>query len=136
MGHWLSQGEVTPARYASGKHVLVSRQGNDRGPEDEALKPFGLERMIVTIVGGFSAALAIARGSDLIATVPERHTGNLRAGMHSFPLPVARPNFTVSMLWHPRMDGDTAHRWLRGCLHQVCVGRANNSSEADENVEG
>jgi hypothetical protein len=22
----------------------------------------------------------------------------------------------VSMLWHPRMDGDAAHRWLRGCV--------------------
>jgi hypothetical protein len=33
------------------------------------------------IVGGFAAALALARASDLIASVPERHTGNLRAGM-------------------------------------------------------
>jgi hypothetical protein len=30
------------------------------------------EREIVTIVGGFSAALAFARDSDLIASVPER----------------------------------------------------------------
>ena len=45
----------------------------------------------MTIVGGFSAALALARASDLIASVPERHTGNLRAGMHSFPLPVSMP---------------------------------------------
>ena len=29
---------------------------------------------IVTIVGGFATALALARASDLIATVPERHT--------------------------------------------------------------
>ncbi len=67
----------------------VSRRGLDKGPIDEALEPLGLEREIVTIVGGFSTALALARGSDLIASVPERHTGNLRAGMHSFPLPVS-----------------------------------------------
>jgi DNA-binding transcriptional LysR family regulator len=30
------------------------------------------------------------------------------------------PPFTVSMLWHPRMDGDAAHRWLRECVLQVC----------------
>ena len=88
MGHPLSQGKITPARYAAGRHILVSRRGLDKGPIDEALKPFGLEREIVTIVGGFSTALALARASDLIASVPERHTGNLRAGMHSFPLPV------------------------------------------------
>jgi DNA-binding transcriptional LysR family regulator len=85
------------------------------------LKPFGLEREIVTIVGGFSTALALARASDLIATVPERHTGNLRAGMHSFSLPVAMPGITVSLLWHPRLDADPAHRWLRGCVRDACA---------------
>lgn len=120
MGHPLSQGEITPSRYASGRHVIVSRRGLDKGPVDEALEPLGLEREIVTIVGGFSTALALARASDLIATVPERHTGNLRAGMVSFPLPISTPEITVSMLWHPRMDADSAHRWLRGCVYDVC----------------
>ena len=94
----------------------MSRRGLDEGPIDEALKPFGLERQIVAIVDGFSAALALARGSDLIATVPERHTGNLRAGMRSFPLPVAMPEITISLLWHPRLDADPAHRWLAGAF--------------------
>jgi DNA-binding transcriptional LysR family regulator len=120
MGHALSQGEMTPARYAAEKHILVSRRGLDRGPIDDALKLLGLERQIVTTVGGFSGALACARASDLVATVPEQHTGNLRAGMHSFPLPVALPEITISMLWHPRMDADMAHRWLRGCVQEVC----------------
>jgi DNA-binding transcriptional LysR family regulator len=121
-GHALSKGKITPARYASGKHVLVSRRGRDQGPMDDALKPLGLVREIVTIVGGFSAALALARASDLIATVPERHTHNLRAGLYCFPLPVATPTITVSMLWHPRMDADAAHQWLRGCIREVCAG--------------
>lgn len=120
-GHPLCQGEMTPARYASGAHVLVSRQNLATGPMDEALKPFGLERKVVAIVSGFSVALALARASDLIATVPERHTQNLRAGMHSFLLPVSTPAFTVSMLWHPRMDADPAHRWLRGCVREACA---------------
>ncbi len=121
MGHALSQGEITPSRYASGRHVLVSRRGLDKGPIDEALKSFCLERSIVTIVGGFSTALALARASDLIASVPERHTGNLRAGMHSFPLPVPVPEITVSLLWHPRLHADPAHRWLRGCVRDICA---------------
>lgn len=120
-GHVLSTGEITPARYAAGRHVLVSRRGLDKGLMDDALQPLGLEREIVTFVGGFSGALAFARATDLIATVPERHTGNLRTGLYSFPLPIPSPEITVSMLWHPRMDGDSAHRWLRGCLHDVCA---------------
>ena len=59
--------------------------------------------------------------SDLIATVPEKHTGNLQSGMFSFSLPAPSPELTVSMLWRPRMDADMAHRWLRGCLLDVCT---------------
>lgn len=119
--HPLSRGKITPARFAAGRHVLVSRRGLDQGPIDEALKPFGLEREIVTIVGGFAAALALARASDLIVSVPERHTGSLRAGMHSFPLPIPAPEVTVSLLWHPRLDADPAHRWLRACVRDACA---------------
>lgn len=70
-GHPLTKGKVTPARYAAGRHISVSRRGDDKGPIDEALIPFGLDREIVTIVDGFSGALAVARASDLIASVPE-----------------------------------------------------------------
>jgi len=121
--HALSRGKITPRRYAAGRHILVSRRGLEEGPPDEALQPLGLAREIAATVGGFTAALALARASDLIASVPERHTGNLRAGMHSFPFPLAMPQITVSLLWHPRMDADPAHRWLRGCVRDVCAER-------------
>jgi len=121
MGHALCKGKITAARYAAGRHILVSRKGLEKGDPDEALAAVGLTREISTIVSGFSAALALARDSDLIATVPRRHTENLRAGMYSFSLPVSTPEFTVSMLWHPRMDGDAAHRWLRECVLAVCT---------------
>jgi len=121
LGHPLSQGEVTPARYAAGRHLLVSRRGLQMGPIDEGLKPFGLAREIAAIVTGFATALALARASDLIASVPERHTGNLRKGMHSFALPFTTPEFTVSLLWHPRLQADPVHRWLRECVLEVCA---------------
>ncbi|HRJ19499.1 MAG TPA: LysR family transcriptional regulator [Bryobacteraceae bacterium] len=120
-GHPLSQGDITPARYAAGRHILVSRSGFDRGPIDEALKSLDLEREIATSVGGFSTALALARASDLIATVPEWHTRSLRGHLFTFPLPLPTPEFTVSLLWHPRMEADQAHVWLRGCVSDVCA---------------
>ncbi len=136
-GHSLSKGKITTSRYVAGRHVSVSRRGFDEGSIDEegpireALEPLGLERRIVTIVGGFSTALALARATDLIASVPERHTGKLRAGMHSFPLPVSTPGFTVSLLWHPRLDADPAHRWLRECVQEAC-----NQQHADSSTRG
>ncbi len=123
LGHPLCKGKITPTRYAAGRHVLFSPRGLERGQLDEALKALGLERNVATIVGGFATALALARASDLIASVPEKHTGNLRAGMFSFALPVATPRITVSLLWHPRLQADAAHRWLRECVREVCAGQ-------------
>lgn len=62
-------------------------------PIDQALEPFGLEReIVVAIVGGFPTALALVPASDLIASVPERHTGSLRKGKR----PVGVPLFETS----------------------------------------
>lgn len=117
----LNAGDITAARYAAGRHILISRRGADRGPVDTALEPLGLKRDIAVTVGSFSEALALARVSDLIACVPERYTQHLREGLHSFPLPVSVPEIRVSLLWHPRMDADPAHRWLRDCIRKVCA---------------
>jgi DNA-binding transcriptional LysR family regulator len=121
-GHALSQGAMTPGRFAAGQHIRVSRLGFDKGRIDETLEGLGLEREIVTVVAGFAEALALARASDMIASVPERHSGILREGMHSFALPFAAPEMTIAMLWHPRLDADPAHRWLRGQVRDVCAG--------------
>lgn len=118
--HPLARGRMTSARYAAGRHVVVARPTAERDAIDEALSSLGLTRSIATLVGGFSAAVALARATDLVATVPERHTGLLRQDLHSFALPFDVPAFTVSLLWHPRMDGDPVHRWLRGCVREVC----------------
>ena len=118
--HALAQGEITAASFAACGHVLVLRRGLHSRDIDEAVRAAGLERRIATVVNGFSAALALARDTQLVATVPERHTEGLRRGMFCFALPVGIPAFTLSMLWHPRMDGDLAHRWLRASMRSVC----------------
>jgi len=125
-GHPLSEAPVSAVGYAAGGHIGVSMRGldqgaTDQGAVDQALALLNLSRDIITTVPGFSSALGLARSSDLIATVPERYTTSLRAGMHSFALPFPVPAFTIAMLWHPRMDGDPVHRWFRGCLREVCA---------------
>ncbi|MGO4619579.1 LysR family transcriptional regulator [Ensifer sp. 2YAB10] len=120
-GHPLASGEITTARYAKARHVQISRRGNDTGPIDTALHAVGLSRQIAASVGSFSEALALARATDLVASVPERYTGTLRQDLVTFPLPVALPEITISLLWHPRLDADPAHRWLRACVREVCT---------------
>ncbi|SHG75351.1 LysR family transcriptional regulator [Massilia sp. CF038] len=115
-GHPLARGKVTAARYAGGQHIAVSRRGQAHSQLDTALAALALERSVATVTGSFASALALAAQSDLIATVPERQTGVLRAGLHTFVLPFALPELTVSLLWHPRFDADPAHRWLRALV--------------------
>ena len=44
----------------------------------------------------------------------------VRAGIRSFPLPVETWAITVSQIWHPRLDADPGHRWLRGLILAAC----------------
>jgi DNA-binding transcriptional LysR family regulator len=119
-GHPLAGQAVTLAQYVAARHVIVSRSGFDADAVDRPFLPEGLTRQVACAASGFAAALALARGTDLVATVPEAHTAGLRDGMVGFPIPAPTQSFTVSMLWHPRLDADPAHRWLRGCLREVC----------------
>lgn len=119
--HPLSRGRITPARYAAGRHIAVAGLGIDAEPVEAALGQLGLEREIIATVSGYAGALALTRASDLIVSVPERHTGILRAGLHTFPLPFPTPTITVSLLWHPRLEADPVHRWLRGLVVAVCA---------------
>lgn len=67
----------------------------------------------------------------LQATVPERHAGNLWVGMHRIGVPLPIPEFTVSLLWYPRMDGDPAHRWLRESVRDACASQFEDPLAAD-----
>jgi DNA-binding transcriptional LysR family regulator len=118
-GHPLRKGRITAARYAAAAHIGISRPTIDQGWVEAALAGLGLERHVTTTVSGFATAIALARASDLVATVPERHTAALRAGMATFALPFVLPAISVSMLWHPRMHADPVHAWLRECVRST-----------------
>lgn len=120
--HPLAAGRITVERYVAAEHVVVSRTGAEEDAVERPFLPTGLRRPAQCVVGGFASALYLARSTDLVATVPERHTTPLRDGMFTFPLPVRTSAFTVSMLWHPRLSGDPTHEWLRSCVREVCAG--------------
>lgn len=122
-GHPLAAAPVTARLYAASRHVLVSRGGDARGHIDEILDSLGLARDVAATVDGFSAALALVRGGDLVTTVPEAHSAALCEGLHCFALPFDVPELVISLLWHPRQDGDPAHRWLRRCVRAACAER-------------
>jgi DNA-binding transcriptional LysR family regulator len=128
-GHRLLGARVTAASYAAAAHVGVSRQTVDKEWIDNALAALGLERRVMTTVSGFASAIALARGSDLVATVPEQHTAGLRSGLRTFALPFELPSIRVSMIWHPRMHADPVHAWLRDRVGAVAGNRKERSRQ-------
>ena len=122
----LARKRVTAERYAACHHVVASAQGDFSGPVDDALERIGAKRTVVVVVPGYPDAMRIARGSDLVATIPRICLGNaamhqaVAPGLQSFALPLRLPEFTVSAMWHPRMDADPAHRWLRNAVVAFC----------------
>jgi DNA-binding transcriptional LysR family regulator len=67
--------------------------------------------------------MRIARHSDLVALVPRSCLGNANdhaTGLQCFQLPVRTPEIVISAMWHPRVDADPAHRWLRETVVSVC----------------
>jgi DNA-binding transcriptional LysR family regulator len=126
VGHPLLAGPVTPERYAACRHVVASRKETFTGPVDHALEAIGLRREIVAVVPGYPDAMRIARQSDLVALVPRSSLGDALASLDplmrdlaGFELPVRTPEIVISAMWHPRMDADPAHRWLRDTVMAV-----------------
>ncbi|VVE41422.1 LysR family transcriptional regulator [Pandoraea terrigena] len=128
-GHPLeAHGAPDAERYVAFGHVVASRHGTGEGPIDAALDALGLRRDIVAVVPSFPAALSVAQASDLIALVPAslmtqraaRRASTASASFHVFDLPVATEQIAVSLMWHPRMEADPVHRWLRQHVLSVC----------------
>ena len=122
----LAKGKVTPSRYAACRHVAATPVGHFSGPIDTALEALGLARSVTVVVPGFPDAIRLARTSDLVAAVPRSCLGNAltrgraATGLKSFDLPLPLPEHNVSAMWHPRMDADPAHRWLRNTVIALC----------------
>jgi DNA-binding transcriptional LysR family regulator len=118
----LAEGEITPERYAACDHVFTARRGPITGPVDDALAAVGLKRQVAVVVPSFGTAMSTAAATDMVALVPASYFeyARQRHELRSFELPVPTEHITISQMWHPRLDRDAAHRWLRGVVLDVC----------------
>lgn len=108
--------------YVSWGHVVAAPDGSLHGFVDDALAEAGMTRKIASVVPGFPTALSVALASDLVAMVPALYLQNphMTEQLHVFELPFKTRTITVSQMWHPRMENDPGHRWLRERVIAVC----------------
>ncbi len=102
-------------RYVALEHMQIAPRGRPGGYVDRLLAEAGLERRVSRAVPYFQVALAMVAASDAVLTVSER-IARIAAPTHGLRIlepPLDLAPFALSLVWHPRFDGDAGHRWLR-----------------------
>ena len=106
--------------YPRDDHILVSpTDGCFDGPTDQALARLRQRRVVRYSVPSFLLMLELLQVDDLVALVPSRLLREYNRRLSVLKPPVDVPGFDVIAVWHPRVDKDVAHQWLRRRLTET-----------------
>lgn len=112
---------VTLKQYLAAEHVAVDIIGGVQTHPDRHLAAIGEKRRSPLVVAQHTVAMRIAAVTDMIATVPRR-MAVLEASNKATKIleaPAAIGSFKYVMIWHPRMQTDAAHVWLRSTIREL-----------------
>lgn len=113
---------LTLDQYLALDHVVVAPLGRP-SQVDQVLAVRGLARRVRCVVPYFAAALALVQTTDDVLTVSASAAAAADAtGVRVLPPPLPLPGYTVNLLWHPRLDNDPAHAWLRSVFLRAAAG--------------
>ena len=113
---------LTLPQYLEAQHIGVSILDGLQTIPDQRLETIGKKRHLAFRVPYFSVAAQAVVGTELVATIPRR-MATLPESLHSelrfakAPKPMGR--FKYLMAWHPRMDSDAPHIWLRSSIREI-----------------
>jgi DNA-binding transcriptional LysR family regulator len=114
-GHPVLGRRFTLEQFVALPHIQVAPRGKPGGYVDDVLRERGLSRNVARAVPYFLAALELAAATDYVLTISERiakkYEGTLGLKLLEPPLPL-RP-YALSLVWHPRVDGDASHAFVR-----------------------
>ncbi len=114
--------KISLSEYLAGLHVGITIFGGAQTIPEKRLEDRGLKRQCAFRVPYFAMAARCVSGTSLIATVPKRlavyEKDNPAVKILKAPKLMSR--FKYLMAWHPRMDSDAAHIWLRSEVVKAC----------------
>ncbi len=105
-------------------HAMVSFSDDIGVNHDERLgERAGFELHAQVVAPSFHALPALIVGTERIAMLQMRLADKLAASfpIRVVPLPVPMPALEEAMMWHPRLDRDAGHVWLRGVLRETAA---------------
>jgi len=112
---------ITLKQYLAAEHVAVDILGGVQTHPDKPLAAIGEKRRSPLVVAQHTVAMRVAAVTDMIATVPRR-MALLEAHKKVTKIlegPAALGSFKYVMIWHPRMQTDAAHVWLRSIIREL-----------------
>ncbi|HET9953478.1 MAG TPA: LysR substrate-binding domain-containing protein, partial [Polyangiaceae bacterium] len=114
-GHPAASERFTIERFIGLLHVQVAPRGRPGGYLDDVLRERGLTRNVARAVPYFLSALQLVAETDYVLTISERiaklYSGPL--GLRLLEVPIKLRPYALSLVWHPRVDGDAGQRFLR-----------------------
>jgi DNA-binding transcriptional LysR family regulator len=100
--------------YCDLAHVLVSPYGGGfRGFMDEYLQKLGRRRQVAVSVPQYHLMPDILEATDYVGVMPSRLCRRFANRLDAFALPIPTHDISLYAAWHPRMQADAAHQWLR-----------------------
>ncbi len=111
---------LTLKQYLAAEHVGVGIWGELLTLPDKRLAEIGVKRRCPISVPYFTAAVRCVPGTHLLATVPSR-IARFESNHQSLRIlkpPEVLGRFNYLMAWHPRMNTDAAHIWLRRAIRE------------------
>jgi DNA-binding transcriptional LysR family regulator len=113
-GHPRGRAPLDLEAFCAAEHLLVSADGGGFfGQVDAALAIHGRERRVALSVQNYALAPTIVGASDYLCTLPSRFLGRFADKLDLFEPPLELGAAELAAYWHPRVQDDPAHRWLR-----------------------
>ncbi len=115
------RGKLSFEDYLSVPHLIRSVSGDTSGAIDEALSARGAQRTVLAGLSNFATMPFVLRSRPALANVPATAAGYLADAfaLETCALPFPSPTFDVGLVWHARLDSDSASAWFRGLLREV-----------------
>jgi DNA-binding transcriptional LysR family regulator len=114
-GHPRARARLSLEQFARMPHLQVAPRGKPGGYIDDVLRERGLSRRVARAVPYFLSALQLVSETDYVLTISERIAKRYEKelGLQVFDVPMELRPYALSLVWHPRVDGDAGHRFLR-----------------------
>lgn len=110
----------TLQQYLAAQHIGITIMGGLQTIPEKRLATAGQRRNCVLRMPYFAAAIRSVIGTRLIATLPKRLAeAESNPAIKLLKPPQEMTGFDYLMAWHPRVNTDSAHQWLRETIRQA-----------------